>query len=116
MLVATLGFSGLTYFEFCNSQKKEDFLYCLENALHYFGGATFACVPDNLKSGITKASRYEPKIARDLEDLANHYGLAIVPTRSRKPQDKAWVERMVNIYTAVFMLFYGMIFFMIRVV
>lgn len=97
MLVATLGFSGLTYFEFCNSQKKEDFLYCLENALHYFGGVPLACVPDNLKSGVTRASRYEPWIAKDLEDLANHYGLAIVPTRSRKPQDKAWVERMVNI-------------------
>jgi len=103
MLVATLGFSGLTYFEFCPSQKKEDFLHCLENALHYFGGVPLACVPDNLKSGVTKASRYEPRIARDLEDLANHYGVAIVPTRSRKPQDKAWVERMVSIiYSRVY--------------
>jgi len=103
MLVATLGYSGLTYIEFCPSQKKEDFLHCLENALQYFGGVPLACVPDNLKSGVTKASRYEPKIARDLEDLANHYGLAIVPTRSRKPQDKAWVERMVNIiYSRVY--------------
>ncbi len=38
-----------------------------------------------------------------MEDLANHYGVAIVPTRSRKPQDKAWVERMVNIiYSRVY--------------
>ena len=38
-----------------------------------------------------------------MEDLANHYGIAIVPTRSRKPQDKAWVERMVNIiYSRVY--------------
>jgi len=103
MLVATLGFSGLTYIEFCPSQKKEDFLHCLENAFQYFGGVPLACVPDNLKSGVTRASRYEPGIARDLEDLANHYGLAIVPTRSCKPQDKAWVERMVNIiYSRVY--------------
>ena len=96
MLVATLGFSGLTYIEFCQSQKKEDFLYAVENALIYFGGVPQALVPDNLKSGVTKACRYEPRIARDLEDLANHYGIAIVPTRSREPQDKAWVERMVK--------------------
>jgi len=103
MLVATLGFSGLTYIEFCHSQKKEDFLYAVENALIYFGGVPQALVPDNLKSGVTKSCRYEPRIARDLEDLANHYGIAIVPTRSREPQDKAWVERMVNIiYSRVY--------------
>ena len=103
MLVVTLGFSGLTYFEFCTSQQKEDFLYCFENALFYFGGVPQACVPDNLKSGVTKACRYEPTIARDMENVANHYGIAVVPARSRKPQDKAWVERMVNIiYSRVY--------------
>jgi transposase len=103
MLVATLGFSGLTYIEFCVSQQKEDFLHCVENALLFFGGVPQACVPDNLKSGVTKACRYEPGIARDLEDVANHYGMAIVPTRSRRPKDKAWVERMVNIiYSRVY--------------
>ncbi len=103
MFVATLGFSGLTYIEFCTSQKKEDFLHCVENSLYYFGGSPLALVPDNLKSGVTKACRYEPSIARDMEDLANHYGLAIAPTRSRKPKDKAWVERMVNIaYSRVY--------------
>jgi transposase len=103
MLVATLGFSGLTYIEFCQSQKKEDFLYAVENALIYFGGVPQALVPDNLKSGVTRSCRYEPRIARDMEDLANHYGIAIVPTRSREPQDKAWVERMVNIiYSRVY--------------
>jgi len=103
MLVATLGFSGLTYIEFCRSQKKEDFLYAVENALIYFGGVPQALVPDNLKSAVTKSCRYEPRIARDMEDLANHYGIAIVPTRSREPQDKAWVERMVNIiYSRVY--------------
>lgn len=102
MFVCILGFSGLTYIEFCESQKKEDFLDCIENALHYFEGVPLACVPDNLKSAVTKACRYEPKIARDFEDLANHYGMAVVPTRSRKPRDKAGVERMVNIaYTRI---------------
>lgn len=103
MLVVTLGYSGLTYIEFCLSQKQEDFLYAFENALIYFGGITRAVVPDNMKSAVTKACRYEPVIARDLEDLANHYGIAIVPARRYEAQDKAWVERMVNIiYSRVY--------------
>ena len=60
-------------------------------------------MPDNLKTGIDKAGRYEADINRDLLDLGNHYGMAILPTRSRKPRDKAWVERMVQItYTRIY--------------
>jgi transposase len=60
-------------------------------------------VPDNLKSGVDKASRYEADINRDLLDLGNHYGMAILPARSYKPRDKAWVERMVQlVYNRIF--------------
>jgi transposase len=60
-------------------------------------------VPDNLKSAVDKADKWEADINRDLLDLGNHYGIAIVPARSRKPRDKAWVERMVQIiYTRIY--------------
>lgn len=73
------------------------------HALNYFGGVPNVLVPDNLKTGVDKAHRYEADINRDLLDLGNHYGMAILPTRSRKPRDKAWVERMVQIiYTRIF--------------
>jgi transposase len=56
-----------------------------------------------MKPAVDKASNYEAEINRDLLDLGNHYGIAILPTRSRKPRDKAWVERMVQIiYTRIF--------------
>jgi transposase len=54
-------------------------------------------VPDNLRSGITKAHRYEPDLNPTYLDMAMHYGVAIVPTRVRKPKDKAKAEVSVQI-------------------
>lgn len=103
IFVSTLGFSGLSYVRACESQKKEDFLTCIVHALNYYGAIPRVLVPDNLKSGVDKASRYEADINRDLLDLGNHYGMAILPARSYKPRDKAWVERMVQlVYNRIF--------------
>ena len=62
VFVAILGASQLTYVEAVESQRAEDFIGCCENALHYFGGAPNAIVPDNLKSAVIKTNRYEPKL------------------------------------------------------
>jgi transposase len=103
VFVSVLGYSGLTYVKACTSQKKEDFLPCIVSALEYYNGVPRVLVPDNLKSAVDKANKYEPDINKDLLDLGNHYGLAIMPARSRKPTDKAWVERMVGIvYNRIF--------------
>ena len=103
IFVSVLGYSGLTYVRACRSQQKEDFLQCIVHALDYYGGAPKILIPDNLKSAVDKANRYEATINRDLLDLGNHYGMAILAARSRKPRDKAWVERMVQIvYTRIF--------------
>jgi transposase len=48
-----------------------------------------AAVPDNLKAGITKPSRYEPGVNRTYQDLADHYGFVVLPARVRRPRDKA---------------------------
>jgi transposase len=103
VFVSVLGYSGLTYVRACMSQRKEDFLSCIVNAIEYYGGVPRVLVPDNLKSAVDKADKYEPGINKDLLDLGNHYGIAIMPARSRKPRDKAWVERMVGIiYNRIF--------------
>ena len=67
------------------------------NALAAIGGVPKALVPDNLKAGITKPSRYEPGINRTYQDLADHYGCVVLPTRVMKPRDKAKVEVAVQI-------------------
>ena len=68
-----------------------------ENALHFFGGSPLAIVPDNLKSAVTKSSRFEPQINENFQALADHYGMAVVPARAYKPKDKALVEGAVKI-------------------
>ena len=103
VFVCILGSSQYTYVEACASQKLEDFIRCTENALWFYGGVPRALVPDNLKSAVTKSSRYEPKVNEVFADFAEHYETAVLPTRTYRPRDKAIVENAVRIiYTRVF--------------
>jgi transposase len=97
VFVAILGASQLTYAEASRSQRSEDWIRSNENAFLYFGGVTQAIVPDNLKSGVTSSDRYEPGINFMFEDFADHYQTVVLPTRVRKPQDKALVENAVRL-------------------
>ncbi len=66
-------------------------------ALEFIGGVPEILVPDNLLSGISKACRYEPGVNRTYQELAVHYGAAVIPARVRKPKDKAKVEAGVQL-------------------
>lgn len=79
------------------SQSKEDLILATESALHYYGGVPAAVVTDNLKSAVTKSSKYEPLLNEAFDDFAHHYGFTILPTRAYKPRDKAIVENAVKI-------------------
>lgn len=103
VFVAILGASQLTYVEATDTQGKEDFVGAVERSLHYFGGVPAAIVPDNLKSAVTKSSRYEPTLNECFADFAEHYSTTILPARVYKPKDKALVEGMVKIiYTRIY--------------
>lgn len=103
LFVACLPYSGYSFIIAVRSQKVEDFLHALIACLVFFGGVPVVLVPDNLKSAIIKASRYEPDVNRVLEDFANHYRTTVIPTRARKPKDKALVENRVHLtYTHVY--------------
>lgn len=97
VFVAILGASQLTYVEAVESQAAEVFIMCCENALHYFGGSPLAIVPDNLKSAVTKANRYEPTLNDNFDTFADHYNMTVLPARVRKPKDKSLVEGAVKI-------------------
>lgn len=106
VFVAILGCSQLTYVEAVYSQKKEDLIGACENALYFFGGVPTAIVPDNLKSAVTKSSKYEPVLNEAFADFAEHYSMAVLPARAYRPKDKALVEGAVkliyrSIYTVV---------------
>lgn len=103
VFIAILGCSQLTYVEAVRTQRREDFIGACENALQYFGGVPAAIVPDNLKSAVTKSSKYEPTINEVFADFAEHYGTTVLPARVYRPRDKALVEGMVKIvYTRIY--------------
>jgi transposase len=103
VFVAILAFSQLTYVEAVASQQRLDLIRATENAFYYFGGVTKVLVPDNMKSAVQKASKYEAQINELFLEFANHYQTSIMPARSYKPRDKALVENAVNIaYTRIF--------------
>lgn len=97
IFVATLGCSNYIYAEATLTQSLSDWIGSHVRALTFFGGAPAAIVPDNLKSGVQRAHRYEPEINRSYAEFAAYYGVAILPARVRKPRDKAKVEGSVLI-------------------
>ena len=97
VFVAVLGASSYTYAEATWTQQLPDWLGSHVRALTFFGGVPAAIVPDNLKSGVVKAHRYEPELNPAYQDFAEHYRVAILPARVRKPRDKAKVEVAVQI-------------------
>jgi transposase len=92
IFVAVLGCSNLTHAEATWTQSAADWLGSHVRALEYLGGVPRAIVPDNLRSAVKKAHRYEPDLNPAYQDFAEHYGVAILPARVRKPRDKAKVE------------------------
>jgi transposase len=96
IFVAALGASNYTYAEARWTETLPDWIGAHVNAFSAIGGVPKAAVCDNLKAGITKPSRYEPGINRSYQDLADHYGFVVLPTRVRKPRDKAKVEVAVH--------------------
>jgi transposase len=97
IFVAALGASNYTYAEGRWTEMLPDWIGAHVNALAAIGGVPKALVPDNLKAGITKPSRYEPGINRTYQDFADHYGCVVLPARVMKPRDKAKVEVAVQI-------------------
>jgi len=92
IFVAVLGASNYTYAEASLSQDLPSFISAHIRAFEYFGGVPSILVPDNLKSAVTRSCRYEPEINRTYQEMAMHYGIAILPARAGMPKDKAKVE------------------------
>jgi transposase len=97
LFVATLGASSFTYAEATETQRVADFIGSHTRALAYFGGVPELVIPDQLKSGVTRACRYEPGLQRSYEEWSHHVGTTLLPARPKKPRDKAKVEVAVQV-------------------
>jgi transposase len=92
LFVMVLGASNYTYAEASYTQKLADFVHSTMRGFEFFGGAPQIIVPDQLRSAVKGPDRYEPDINETYLEMAQHYGVSVVPARPRKPKDKAKVE------------------------
>jgi len=99
LFIAVLPCSCFVYAEACCNMKSDTFINCHVHAYEYFGGATRLLIPDNLKTGITKNTRFETLIPRAYKEMADHYNTAIVPARVKHPDDKPSAEGSVKFAT-----------------
>jgi transposase len=97
IFVGCLGASQYIFAEATATQQLRDWMQSHIHMFEYFGGVSEIIVPDNLKSGVTIAHRYDPDINANYQHLCEHYGIAIVPARAASPKDKAKVESAVSI-------------------
>lgn len=97
VFVAALGASHRIFAEAFPDQKLSSWITAHVHAYAFYGGVPLLTVPDNTKTGVIQASRYEPILHRTYQEMAEHYGTAILPTRPKKPRDKAKVESAVQV-------------------
>jgi transposase len=92
IFVAVLGASNLTYAEATWTQTLPDWIGAHVRMFRFYGAAPRLLVADNLKSGINKASFYDPEVNRGYAAMAAHHSVGILPGRPKRPRDKAAVE------------------------
>ena len=92
LFVMVLGASNYTYAEATRDQQMTAWLTCHIHAFEYFGGVPRLLVPDNPRTGVSRACRYDPDLNPTYQEMAMHYGVGVVPARPRKPRDKAKAE------------------------
>ena len=97
LFVSALGASSYTYAEAAPNQQMEHWLKVQIHALEFYGGSPRLIVPDNTKTGVIKACRYEPDLNPTYQEFATHYGVGVMPARPYKPRDKAKVESAVQV-------------------
>jgi transposase len=115
IFIAILGYSQLTYAQAVFTQQLPDCLRAVENAFLYFGGLTRVIVPDNMKTAVQKADKFEAQLNKLFLELANHYQTSVLPARSYKPRDKSLVEGAVNIaYTRIFAPLRNQVFYSLK--
>ena len=97
IFVAVMGASNYTYAEATWTQSLPDWIGSHQRTFTFLGGVPEIVVPDNLRAGVSKAHRYEPDINPTYQDMATHYGVAVIPARVRRPKDKAKAELGVQV-------------------
>jgi transposase len=97
LFVGALGASSYTFATATLSQELPAWLECHVRMYEFFGGVSHLTIPDNLRSAVKRADRYEAQLNPSYRELAEHYATCVIPARVRKPRDKAKVEAAVQV-------------------
>src|SRR2546427_1555766 len=89
LFVAVLGASSYTYAEAMPDEQLASWIGARVRAFEFYQGLPKLVVPDNTKTGVTKACRYDPDLNPTDQEMAMHYGVGVVPARPYKPRDSA---------------------------
>jgi len=92
LFVAVLGASNYTYAEATENQELKNWIGAHIRTFEFIGGLLELLIPDNTKTGVSRACRYEPDLNPAYQEMAEHYGVGVVPARRYRPRDKAKVE------------------------
>lgn len=92
IFVGALGASGYAYAEATRTASLPDWIGSHVRMLQFYEAAPTILVPDNPRVGVTKADRYEPELQRSYEEMAAHFGIAVIPARPFRPRDKPRAE------------------------
>lgn len=92
LFVAVWGASNYTYAEATLTQQLPDWIGSHTRAFQYFGCVPKVVVPDCLKGAVSRACRYEPELNPTYAEMAEHYGICVLPARPARPRDKAYVS------------------------
>ena len=97
VFVAAMGASSYTFACATVDQSMRSWLGAMARALTFYGGTPQLIVPDNPRSLVANACRYEPKLNDTVRDFARHYGVGVLPARPYSPKDKASAESAVQV-------------------
>jgi transposase len=92
LFVMVLGSSSYTYAEATGDQQLAAWISAHIHAFEYFSGVPRLLIPDNLRTGVSRACRYDPDLNPTYQEFAMHYDVGVVPARPGHPKDKAKVE------------------------
>jgi transposase len=106
VFLGILCFSQKIFAYAARDEKKPNWLDSHRRMFEFYNGVSAILVPDCLKNGVVKCHRYDPDLNLDYVELAAHYNTAVVPARSRRPKDKAFIENAVGIVMRYFRFIY----------
>lgn len=97
VFVGVLSYSKYAYAEAFLDMKQKSWINAHVHMYEFFGGVSKILISDNCKTAVVRSGNWnEQCINRSYQEMAEHYGTAIIPARVRAPKDKPNAEGAVG--------------------